>query len=294
MIYLLVFVNILCFSCQGIAIKLIRVTSLQQNMLSTSCFTFLAGVPLCIWIIINDMVVSDATLAWGVVMGTMFALATSTYSYALKIGPLSYTTFFFSASMLIPIVASVIIWNDPVTLLIVLGISLFLLAFYLIGVKGSGPEEKQASVRWLIFSLLSASLSGFSSLSIKLHQMDMNGTESFQLMGVGLTLCAVISFVIYFVSIGNDRVRILTVEHTPIIKENLKPILCAAILTALGNIIYSYLASRVPGTYLFPLVAGGNLLMTTVVSIVFFKEVVNKYGATGIFAGIAAIVLLNI
>lgn len=287
---LLLILNILCFSLQGIALKQIRAATLCGNILSTACLTVMAGAPLWGYCVLSGTVISGETFLWGAAFGAMFALATSCYSYALKIGPLSYTTFFYTSSMLVPVFASIVIWKDPVTPFLVLGISLFLLSFYLIGVKGKEKQEgKKASVRWIVFCALSPLFSGLSTLSIKAHQMNMQGRESLALIGVGLTMAGGISLVLACIVSGKAVPHKLPAG----IRQNLLPVFLAAAMTAVGNLLFGYLSSRVPGTYLYPLVSGGNLLLVTGVSLAVYHERISKSGLVGIVLGVLAIVFIN-
>lgn len=78
--------------------------------------------------------IAPVTLGFGAIVGVMFMVTLAVYYFAMQSGPLSYTGFFFSASMLIPAAVGLVFWKEPFTLPVQIGILLFLAAFLCITV----------------------------------------------------------------------------------------------------------------------------------------------------------------
>lgn len=72
------------------------------------------------------------------------------------------------------------------------------------------------------------------------------------------------------------------------------PLVLLALGTGVGNYYVTWLSSRVPGAYLYPVVLGGILVAATLYSAVFLREKISRSGAFGLAAGMAALVVLNL
>lgn len=128
----------------------------------------------------------------------MYVTTLVSYYYAMQTGPLSYSSFFYSASMLIPALAGLLIWKEPFTWQAGAGIALFLAAFYLVSVPGAAKGQK-ISGKWLLFCFMSWLFNGGCSLSVKAHQMAMEGREGNEMLLVGYCTAALLSFGLYAV-----------------------------------------------------------------------------------------------
>lgn len=289
MTYFWALVNIVSFTVQGIALKRVRTVSWLEHLWATAILTLTAGLPLFGWTILCSGGIDSYTLLWGSLFGLLFAASTSCYSYALKIGPLAHSAFLFSTSMLIPTLASVWLWGEALTLSSVIAIALLLVAFYLIvGQSGRGIQRK-GSRRWLLLCICSLIASGTASLAIKCHQLATVGQDSISVVGFGLVVAG-LSCTLLGALLGRGR----TMVSTDFLKCNWHTLLLAAGTTALGNIVYGYLSSRMVGPYLFPVIAGGNLLLTTLASVLLFKERLSHSSMVGIGLGLLAVFILNL
>jgi len=293
-LYLLIGITIMLFALQSVQLKLIPARGFLQNVLNTAAICLVAGISLCTWILWSNEPCDAPTKYLGVLFGITFSISICAYSYAMKIGPLSYTSFFYSASMIIPAVAGLLIWKEPVTLYGILGVILFLSAFYFICLNRGKDSSWKASAAWMGSSFLSFVLSGFSSLLIKMHQTRMNGEQFVSFIGIGLFVAGIVSLAGYAGGIIYSRNRVEDLDIIRHLKKNWRRILLIALCTGVGNITYAYVAARVQSMYVFPLISGGNMLLATIFSVVFLKENFSKRGFVGIACGLLAIIVLNI
>lgn len=281
---------------QTLALRKVKVANLRENLLVTGFFSALIAVGFWIWVIITQVSISTTTVFWGACFGVTFVTTILVYYYAMQSGPLSYTTFFFSASMIIPSVAGIIFWKEPVKLTIMIGIALFLCAFYLISVAGARNEVK-ATKKWMLFCFLSWLINGGCSIVLKCQQTAMEGTQSDSMMAVSFSFAVILCLLAYIVLAIKDKQKSTSTSvSTDIqcIKRSLVPAILVAVGSGGGNVLVSFLSSRVPSAYLFPFVLGGLIIVVTIYSAVILKEKVNKFGMAGIIAGIVAIVMINL
>ena len=89
----------------------------------------------------NMFTVSPATLRHGIAFGVLFALTILFYNLAIASGPLSYTTFYFSASMLVPAFAGVLLFGEALTFTLAAAVALFLAAFWCLNVAPGGAQK---------------------------------------------------------------------------------------------------------------------------------------------------------
>lgn len=287
----LILLAIFFFGIQPIAMKKIEVTSLRENILQTGLFSGVVAVGFWIWAAFARISISSVTFWYGILFGTVFIATIACYYYAMHTGPLSYTSFFYSASMIIPALAGVLIWNDTFRWTAGVGIALFLVAFYFISVPGT-KERGKGNRKWLILCAATWFLNGSLSVIVKAQQMAMKGQEASSMTTVAFTCACVLSFVLYFILAASAGQKAgAEIRHMGVYTL---PLLALSLGNGGGNLTITYLSSRVSSAYLFPVVLGGMMVAVTAYSVLALKEKINKYGVIGMAIGIAALLILNI
>lgn len=192
-VFLLIFIPCLTFTVQTIAMKSVHARILRQNLLITGILSALIAAGFGVYALFAETHFSPLTFVLGAVFGAVYVTTLVSYYYAMQTGPLSYSSFFYSASMLIPALAGLLIWKEPFTWQAGAGIALFLAAFYLVSVPGAAKGQK-ISGKWLLFCFMSWLFNGGCSLSVKAHQMAMEGREGNEMLLVGYCTAALLSF----------------------------------------------------------------------------------------------------
>ncbi|MGO4181068.1 hypothetical protein AB4Z17_07790 [Paenibacillus sp. TAF43_2] len=293
---LLAFCAVLMFIIQTLALKQMRSTNNNEGLSSffkrSSAYTAIIAIGFFVsWLMSDLNGIHTATLVLGVFYGLVFVLTVLFYSCAMNTGPLSYSAFYFSASLLLPVVASVVLWNEPMTGMKFMGIALFILSFYFINVYGSKGQEA-AGLKWLVYCLLAFILNGTLPIIMKWQQTLLAGHELIPFMCVGFGSAFLFSLIGILFTGGFQRqskaiptareLRILTLY-----------IVAIAGSTGTGNAIITYLSGRMSGLHLFPLVNGSMIVLLTILSAVLFKEKMSRGGIIGIGIGLLAIVFVN-
>lgn len=286
---LLILLTISLFVLQTLALKLVRTKQLSEKLLTNCAFTFLAAAALGILAIFFPQLrtFSAPTILCGIAFGVLFALTILFYLSAISCGPLSYTSFYLSASMLLPAGAGILFFREKLSVTLLIAICFFLAAFYCLNVTG---EDKSAGRKWQLFCFLTFLCNGSSGIVQKTHQYLSSGSEAAGLMLVGFsaaTLCYGIAFLWARKTEG-------TPADTWPLKQNLLPICLLAIASLGGNLLLTFLAGHLDGSYLFPLVQGSIILGVTLCSVLFFHERLTLRGKLGILAGTIGIILINL
>lgn len=290
--HLLIIAAIVLFVFQSTALKKIRISSLGQNLLITGAFSAMIALALGIWAMAVRPSISGYTIGYGIAFGLVFILTLAVYHFAMQMGPLSYTAFFFAASMLIPALAGLVFWDEPFTWAVGTGILLFLTAFWLITVFG-GEKGKKGNGRWLLLCALTWAGNGSLAILMNLQGQALESAEKaaepIQLMFVSFLTAAAIALAAWAIL---NRRQLKT--DAALLKAGWLPVLLVGIGTGAGNVLVSYLTGRVPSSYLFPLVQGGTMVAVTLYSALVLKEKISRFGLMGIGAGVAAIVAMNL
>ena len=231
---------------------------------------------------------SPYTFVMAVIFGIITALQQVTNSAALSIGPFSYTSVIISMSTVITALSGMMFFNEKIRTTQIFGIILMALCLIL-SVKKEEDEQKQKSVRWFIFSIISCICCGGVGIMQKVHQSSDYKNE--------LTMFLIIAFICSFLF---SSVNIFTEKKEKIFnKKKSVPLLCiiffaGGIGIALNNMINLYLSGVVESAIFFPIVNGGGLILVTVSSLVFFKEKLTSKQWIGLAFGIVATLLLCI
>ena len=187
------------FALYSIFMKYVPRDKLRFTLLITGIYAGIITLMYLVLFLLDDKTVSATTVLWSVLKGVLGIIVQMAYFVAMQKGPLSYTTFIFSASMIIPAFGSAIFWNEKITVAQWVAISLFLIAFYLISVPGADKSKKISKI-WLPLCLTAFLLNGFSSIIVKAQQTALNGQQGNAMMVIsnGVTfLAAIIVFVVW-------------------------------------------------------------------------------------------------
>ncbi|MFC7681092.1 hypothetical protein [Paenibacillus sp. GCM10028914] len=295
---LLILISIMLFSAQTLSMKLIKSGPLRQRLLIYAGFTFIAAAGLMLFSLFQPEArqISLETLIFGCLFGLGFMLTIIFYNLAISTGPLSYTAFYFSASMLIPTVTGIIAFQEAITGVTLAAIVLFIAAFYFINVNPNSKKDvTPRGDKWLLYCLLTFVFNGSLAVIQKFHQHQMNGTQSSGLMLVGFCSAFVfyiLAYVVQYISAKKEE-DINLLGESIALRQNLLPIVLLASTSLIGNIIMTTLSGIVPSSYLFPLVQGSIIVSITLSSVLLFREKLTTYGKLGITLGILAIVTIN-
>lgn len=298
MIYALLVACIVFMAMQTFSLRYLKAENIRQNLLANGLFSALIAIAFVAFVAVKGMAVSATTILFGSLFGFGFIATVSVYYYAMQSGPLSYTTFFFSASMIVPVIIGLFAWNESLKLTQGVGIAMFMAAFYCISVLG-GEKGGKVNMRWIILCFATWLLNGLIGVVAKQQQITMQGTEYVQMMMmsfVSATVFALVAAVIFFVMDAKKEkkaVGALVKTDMSLMWEGKIPLLGAALGSGMANVIITYLASRLPSGYLYPITLGSVVVLVSLFSILVLKEKPSKPGLIGILIGLVAIVVTN-
>ena len=203
---------------------------------------------------------------------------------ALRCGPLSLTALISSFSLMIPTFYGLIFLKDPVGFGLYPGLLLLGAALFLINKKGN--ETKGVSLKWLICVLLAFLGNGLCSVAQTMQQKRFCGQFKNEFMIISL-----------LISVGIMGLFAVLKERKSAgkaIRAGWYLSMGCGILNGVVNLFVMILTGLMNVSLLFPLVSVGGIVLTFIVSKVFYKEKLTTAQHIGFLLGIGAIVFLNL
>ncbi len=244
--------------------------------------------------------ISTFTLWLGVVFGLVTMIQGLASAAALSCGPISYTTVITALATIITALAGAIFWHERISLLQVLGM-LLLIGCFICSVDTKRSNGQSANLRWLVLCLIAFACCGGVGIMQKVHQTSAYKLELSGFLIVAFLVSAVCSLVMYAVYPLFAHKAIIGRSASPQKRASLdlrKLGLVAVLFLAIGagtaaiNQLNLYLSGVLPAAVFFPIVNGGALVLTTLFSVLFFKERLSLRQWIGLGMGAASVLLL--
>ncbi len=239
---------------------------------------------------------SGFTLLLGLAFGLITMAQGLSNSAALHAGPLSYTTVIVSLASIIPAVSGALFWNERISVLQIVGI--ILLAVCFVCSVNKDEDSSKASLRWLALCVVAFLATGGIGVMQKIHQSSEYKAELSGFLIIAFLFSAISALILYLVT-PSAPVETPSSEGTIFASTGSKRVLLLAgmflvlgICSAINNKFNLYLSGIMPSAVFFPLVNGSNLVLSTVASVVLFKEKLSHRQWVGMVLGTVAVLLL--
>ena len=204
---------------------------------------------------------------------------------SMAIGSMVLSSLFCMYGMLIPTVAGPLFFGEGFSLWKGIGILLMLLAIFF----SVDPERGSPAVskKWLLFALLTLVFSGLVGVFEKVHQTGPAREDIPSFLGCSFLLIAILNAATLF------PVRRKEVDP-PAFRNGLWVAILTGLVVVFYNRINLFLAGALDTVIYYPVSSGGSVLLTLLVSMVFFQEPVRKNHILCFIFGTAAILLLGL
>ncbi len=207
------------------------------------------------------------------------------YAMALKSGPFSATCMMINLYMVLPVIFSVIYYDEKATVIKVIGIVLCLIALFL-NIKGDG---KKVNVKWFVYVVLAFFSNGGITIVQKIFAKSEYGGNLEQFIFFGYLIAFLLSFVIFFTQ--------QKIGPKSTFRLNKKNVLLAFLIAAsLGAFQFfnTYANSFVDAIILVPSVSGLTTIFQMLSGRVIFKEKFTIRQICSICVGITSILLISL
>ena len=213
-------------------------------------------------------------------MGLLFGVVTAFSNYykmlSLSSGPMHITLLITTSSMIIPTMSGVFFGEkfSPYKLLIVGALIFFI--FLSLEKKGNSRFDK----RWLIFCALAFVFQGSIGVLQKIHQSSSHKGETGSFLFVAFICSLIYSFV-------RSKKGFAEMNFN---KKLVGFALVCGICTFGMNYLNLRLSGLLPSQLFFPVVNGSAIILSSLSSVIFFKEKLSKKQVIGLCGGILSLV----
>ena len=236
------------------------------------------------------------TSAYTVILGILFGIVVSLegifVTVAMKMGPMAYTMVIVSCSTVFTALSGFFFFDEEIGVLQLVGIALMVGSFVFATEKKEG--EKKGGFRWLLFSLLAFIFSGAIGFMQKTHQAhDLHKGELNSFLVLAFIVSFVFSAVLAFTSMKKEKLPLIEKNKAGKVYWLLIIIMIASGICVAANHKFNLaLSGEIPSAVFFPIVNGGNLVLTTLSALIIFKERLTKRQWIGVILGIASVLFL--
>ena len=224
--------------------------------------------------------ISLFTIGIGIVFGVTTAFTNLYRMKALGTGPLHLTLLIASSSMIIPTMSGIFFGEAFSLAKLCIVVVLIWFIYLSLGSRSDNSINKQ----WLIYCFIAFITQGTIGVLQKIHQTSLHKTEV-----NGFLLVAFICSLIYSVIMSRTNK-----EKVNISKKSWIFALICGLCTYFNNCVNLMLSGMLPSQIFFPLINGSSIVLSSILSVVIFKERLTKIQLLGLCGGIASLIAICI
>ena len=264
----------------------------KVGKVNSFCYTMMVSIVVTLFYLCYGkfgFTFDETTTLFGALYAVCYCVCTVALLKALKIGYVSLTSLIFSYSLILPALFGIFAYSTSPSVAFYFGLAVFAVSLFFLGKKKTSEEEKGFSVKWLIFTLAAFFANGGCSI-LQTHQQRLcSGNYKREFMVTAMALVFVFCLIITLFSAKKNKDEITT----NLTKGWYVAIFYGVINALLNLFVMLSVAYLSPGV-VFPVICGGGLILTLLLSVLIFKEKLSRYQVIGFVIGVASIILMNI
>lgn len=286
MAYLLTLLCVVTLTIQSVAIKEYNKNAKNGPVTFSVMKVFVAFLFFLAMALIKKVSFDAEIVPYSLLFALCYGCSMVGYVLAICCGPLSISAVIKSYALIIPTLFGVFVWDEKLVWYQYIGFACILISLFLVRGDNSN-EETKLSLKWLIFIMISFFGEGFCSVTQKTQQKIFEGKHDSAFMVFALLAVIVVFSVYVFLRERKD------------FKQNFKAGLLPCLYGGIGNgatnlIVLVVPAVLIPAAVFFPVLSAGQIVVTSLLSVLVYKEKLIPRQVGAILFGVAAIVLLNI
>ena len=242
----------------------------------------------CTFILFSSAIrkeITPAVICYSALFGALGVAFQVFYSLSLKSGPFSASCMLVNLNMVLPVVFSIVFYDESVTATKVIGIILCLFALFL-NIQNDG---KKINLKWAICVALAFFSTGGIGIVQKIFAKSEYGSNIEQFIFFGYLIAFILSYLIFF--LGEKKV------HNRTFKINKRTMLLTFLIAScLGafQFFYTYGNSFIDAIILAPSVSGLATILQMLSGRIIFKEKFTARQICSMCVGVVAILLMSI
>lgn len=220
------------------------------------------------------------TALLGILFGIMTALRNVYSIQALAHGPMNITLLITTSSTIIPTLSGMF-FGELFSIKKLIAV-LILLGF--INLSLEKDNQSKINKKWALYVLFAFGAQGIVGVLQKVHQVSVHKEEVSGFL-----------FVAFVFAFLYNRIRIKAkIKALDFKRKNIFFAIICGLCTFSMNYLNLKLAGLLPSQLFFPLVNGGSMILSQIMSVVIFKEIPTKKQSIGIVGGIFALITICI
>jgi len=278
--YILLILSMLSIVLQN---GLFNTVSKRKRKTKEDTFYYNSFLYVVCFLLFTFLAIGKSWSFYSVVLGLLFGIITMLSNFfkmeALSKGPMHITILVTTSSMIIPAISGPIFFHEKFSVGKIAAV-IVLIGFIYISLK----QDRQSgwNIRWIVSCVMAFLFQGVIGILQKIHQTSVYKEELFVFLATAFLVSCVFSRVMSGKS--EKRTTFTGIDYS-------FALICG-VCTFTMNFINLKLSGILPSQLFFPLVNGGSILLTSIVSVVIFKEKLNKRQVVGIGGGLLALILL--
>ena len=255
--------------------KTILKTAKHINLFNITVYSVCA---LLFGILLLSEKLSVFTVLLGLLFGVITALSNLFKMLSLSKGPMNITLLITTSSMIIPTMSG-IFFGEAFSLLKLCTV-LILIAFIYLSVKEH--DDKKINKKWVLFCMLAFLFQGAVGVLQKIHQSSVHKTEVSGFLFIAF-ICAIVFCFIRNIN-SNPKIRLDR-------KMAFIGLICGSCTFGM-NYINLILSGMLPSQLFFPLINGSAIVLSSIMSVIIFKERLSKRQTVGLVGGIISLIAI--
>lgn len=228
------------------------------------------------------------TAAVSLFSGVMLTLSMWCGIEALKSGSIALSSMFGTAGIIVPCIAGIFLFDEPMSAAQWFGIILFFISAYLL-VKSSGKLYKKLSFKDFLLLLGVMLTNGCTMLAQQLFAnfVPDGDVSVFSFLSFGIVGLFMLT------AIPTVNVKYKSSQNSPLTPKLLILGVALSVAVFIINQLATLAASMVLPVVLFTFINGGSTIIGTVIAALFFKEKLTLRSVCGVLLGVASLVIIK-
>ena len=277
---------------------------LNQHLITVSNYATATFVSMILIIQNQNSVLVDfnnslflMTCAIGIATGVFFLLSFSVYQKSVKQNGASISGMFAKLGILIPMIISIVIWNEMPSQIQSIGILVAMVAIVIANRPSKKDKVKAINAEDAVTDMATGMFSG--SVSMLLLLFVVGGfaeflNKIFQRL-VSLDYKPIFLFVVFATALLLSVIQYFRGNSKPVKKGH---VVIVGILIGIPNLFSSFFLLNAldvfPAAIIFPAYSAGSILLISVLSVILFKEKLFKKDIAAIGLTMVSLILLNL
>lgn len=293
--YFLLALSVVLGSARNVFTKKVNAKNQLKNPTAISGFTFAFSFLTILMIGIFDVKTTLIVPWWLVIAYAVFTLANQILiAKAVDCGSISLTSLFASCGFIIPTLFGCIYYKEQLNVLHIIGIVLIVLSF---SCSVKKENDNNFNFVWLLCAIGGLITAGALGVVQKIFTSDYTGYKLNNFMTMSFALILGANLIAWLItSLAKSKKSVPQNERLSKKQIFLQIVHIGVLGVSLGAIhsINTNLSGLLPSSVAFPVINGGVILVTTIMSKFFFNEKLSLTQKIGLIIGVLSIICITI